>query len=98
MTATGTTEDTRWTIAYRNPRANHFKRATDFCGTWQEARDIGRLAAISRPDLEVWVTTTQAAEATGYVHSEDIANILANSGRRVQVLNTGTIAVFGFLS
>lgn len=34
-----------WTLAYRHPRANHFKRVTNWSGTWHQAYEMAGLLA-----------------------------------------------------
>lgn len=81
-----------WTIAYRKPRANKFHRATDLATDWDAAREIAKAVGNEHPDLQVWITTTAESERVGYTHAEDARNILTDSGRRVLVTDTGSLA------
>jgi hypothetical protein len=90
-----------WTIAYRNPRANHFKRAANWSGTWAEAVEMARVFGDLHPELQVWYTTTVEYERwttaevnAGTLHHsylEDVANIMVDSGKRVRVCETGQV-------
>ena len=83
-------DSTYWTIAYRNPRANRFKRVTDLATTWDGAVEVaGRFAG---KGLDIWVTTNAASEAAGHTCAEDVGNILSNNGTRVRVFDTGSMA------
>ena len=89
-----------WTLAYRNPRANHFKRLTDWSGTWAEAEKLAGVAKKAHPELEIWYTGTLVSERAGFVHPDDCGNILVptgngRKGRRVQVRETGSLAALG---
>lgn len=98
---------TTWTLAYRTPRANHFKRVTNWSGTWHQAYELaGKLA---QTGVQVYYVTTQGYElaetkrlaqevATGrmtnemaYSYLEDHGNILVDSGRRVKMRETGRL-------
>lgn len=87
-----------WTVAYRNPRANHFKRVTDWSGTWDEACQMAGRVGAAHPELEVWYTSTKASEDAGWVHPDDCGNILVPSkrsryaSRRVQMRETGRLS------
>lgn len=83
-----------WTIAYRKPTANRFERVTDFAGTWDEAVEMAQLAVQLRSDLQIWYVPTAEAEAAGYSCDEDRGNILVESGKRIRITDTGTLAVF----
>ena len=80
-----------WTIAYRKPRANRFHRVTDWAGTWDEAYDMSAKFCDRHRDLQVYYVPTHEAETTGYVPAEDVGNVLVDSGRRVQIVDNGTI-------
>src|SRR6185369_16308712 len=80
-------EPARWTVAYRNPRANRFLRVNGWAGTWNEARLMGQRFGTEYPDLQVWLTTTKDAEASGYCVPEDVGNVMVESGKRVRVLD-----------
>jgi len=84
-------ESPTWTLAYRTPRANHFRRCADWAGTWQEAYDQAQKFGRLNPHLQVYYTSTRAAELAGDVVPEDCANILTESGRRVAITDDGTI-------
>lgn len=83
--------DTYWTLAYRNRRANHFKRVTDVATSWDAARELANEFKVQLPDLDIWVTTTRQAEIDGYTCAEDAGNILTDSGRRVKMRETGSL-------
>lgn len=85
-----TKDATFWTLAYRKPRANRFKRVTDLATDWHGAMAAAEL--FTGKGIEVWVTTNAAAEAAGYTCAEDVGNILSNNGTRVRVVDTGTLA------
>lgn len=86
--------DTRalWTIAYRKPTANRFQRVTDWCGTWDEARDMGDRFAQLHPKLQVYYVPTAESEANGYRAAEDIGTVLnEKTGKRIKIVDTGTL-------
>lgn len=80
-----------WTLAYRKPTGPVFHRVTDWCGTWQQAHDLAGEFGRSHPELSVWYTPTRQAELDGYSSAEDAGNILTAAGRRVRVVDNGTI-------
>lgn len=51
-----------WTLAYRTPRANHFKRVTNWSGTWHQAYELAAKLMEAEPTLQVYYVTTQAYE------------------------------------
>jgi hypothetical protein len=89
-----TDEDTddRWTIAFRNPRANRFRRVDDVAVCWHRAHEIAGRVARAHPELQVFYTVTAAAEAAGDVVPEDRGNLLVDSGRRVRVVEGAKLA------
>lgn len=91
MTETRATEAANWTIAYRKPRANRFLRVTNWSGTWREANEMAGKFAALHPELQVWYTSTRAAEDTNYVQAEDKGTIMVESGRRVRVVDAGVL-------
>jgi hypothetical protein len=90
----GTGEDdmreSTWTVAFRKPRANRFRRVTDWSGTWHEAEQMAR-RTIDRDELEVWYVPTRQAELDGHVWPEDVGNILTNTGRRVRIVDNAVL-------
>lgn len=63
-----------WTIAYRKPRANKFHRATNWSGTWEQARVMaGRFAELQDDAVQVYYVTT--AEYEAWELAEDRARI-----------------------
>jgi len=86
-----TTEPKNWTIAWRKPHANRYQRATNWTGTWHQAVNMSRAFAERNPELQVWYVPTLDAEQTGYVCEEDRGNILGDNGRRVRIVDNGTI-------
>jgi hypothetical protein len=80
-----------WTLAYRKPRANRFQRVTNWCGTWAQSLTMSMVFGAAHPDLEVFYTVTRAAEEAGYSNDEDKGNILTGTGRRVRIVDAGTI-------
>ena len=80
-----------WTVAYRRPRANTFRRVTNWSGTWNEASGMATRLMELQPELEVWYVPTQAAEADDYSQPEDRGNILTHRGTRVRMTETGTL-------
>lgn len=86
------TETATWTIAYRMHRcAPRFKRVTNWAGTWAQAREVAGLFALANPDAEVYYVSSRQAEILGLVVEEDQRNILVDSGRRVQMFETGKL-------
>jgi predicted nucleic acid-binding protein len=81
------TEGATWTIAYRKPRANRFLRIGSWSGTWTQANALAGLFAEANPELEVYYTSSHAAEVAGRVVEEDRGNILVSSGKRVRIVD-----------
>lgn len=92
-----------WTIAYRmSKHANHFKRVTNWSGTWNAARIMAAEFEAHNPGAEVWYVPTAeyetyqrgmiesgAFEDTGI--SDDFGNILMDSGKRIKMRETGSV-------
>lgn len=92
-----------WTIAYRmSKHANHFKRVTNWSGTWNAARIMAAEFEAHNPGAEVWYVPTSeyenyqrgmiesgAFEDTGI--SDDFGNILMDSGKRIKMRETGLV-------
>jgi hypothetical protein len=51
-----------WTLAYRTPRANHFKRVTNWEGTWHQARELAAKLLETEPGLQVYYVQSAASE------------------------------------
>lgn len=51
-----------WTLAYRTPRANHFKRVTNWSGTWHQAYDLAGKLMEAQPGLQVYYVQSADAE------------------------------------
>lgn len=51
-----------WTLAYRTPRANHFKRVTNWSGTWHQAYDLAGKLMEAQPGLQVYYVRSADAE------------------------------------
>ena len=51
-----------WTLAYRTPRANHFKRVTNWEGTWHQARELAAKLLEAQPALQVYYVQSAASE------------------------------------
>lgn len=79
-----------WTVAYRKPRANRFLRV-DLALTWDQARQLAGQLCDDTEGLEIYYTTTAEAERVGYTSAEDVGNLLVDSGRRVRILEGGTL-------
>lgn len=82
---------TRWTIAYRKPRANRFQRVTNWHGTWNDAYAVAREFANANPELQVFYVPTLASEQDGH-NAEDAGNILVDSGKRVRIIDNGSLS------
>lgn len=92
-----------WTIAYRlSKNANHFKRVTNWAGTWNESRIMAAEFMAYNPDAQVYYVPT--AEYEDYQRhmiandfwsdsglSDDWGNILVDSGKRVKMRETGLV-------
>lgn len=85
---------TSWTIAHRKPSANRIVRVGGIALTWDEARTLAAQLGHVRPDLQVYYVPTLAAEVAGYVVAEDRGNILMHTGKRVRMVDTGTLDAF----
>lgn len=92
MTTT-TKIQTTWTLAYRNPRANHFKRVTNWSGTWAQAREMAAEFGKLDPALQIWYVPDAANEqrerdmiASGELpdlgYSEDWGKVMVGNGHR----------------
>lgn len=77
-----------WTLAYRKPRANHFRRVANWRGTWHQARELTGTFLEANPGLEAWYVPTADVER---IDEADRGNILVESGRRVKMRETGTL-------
>lgn len=93
-----------WTIAYRNPRANHFRRVTNWSGTWHQSVEMAKIFLAANPGIQVWTVPAEECErdqaariARGELqdhgYSEDWGNILLANGRRVKMRETGSLPV-----
>ncbi len=51
-----------WTLAYRTPRANHFKRVTNWSGTWAQAYYLAGELMKDEPGLQVYYVQTFQSE------------------------------------
>lgn len=85
---------TTWTIAYRKPRANHFRRVTNWSGTWAQAREVAATFQEASPDLQVYYVP--AADSAGQCEA-DRGNILMDSGKRIKIRETGELSPWGLL-
>lgn len=56
-----------WTIAYRTPRANAFKRVTNWAGTWHQAFELAGIFAKANPDLQVYYVPSADYERREFV-------------------------------
>ncbi|MEU8086326.1 hypothetical protein AB0B57_22290 [Micromonospora sp. NPDC049101] len=91
-----------WTIAYRKPRANHFKRAANFAGTWHQAREVAAMFMEANPDLQVYYVTTASTEqdeaariaagTLGAEYADDHGNVMLDNGKRIKVRETGQLS------
>lgn len=91
-TETNATPERRyWTLACRKRTANRFVRISDWSGTWHEAVNLAGAMIALRPELQVYYTTTAEAEANGYVTPEDCGNILTDAGKRIRMIDGGTL-------
>lgn len=86
-------ETPRWTVAYRKPKGNRFLRVDGVALHWDAATELALDLKEARPELEVYYVPTREAEETGWVHAEDIGNILAPTGRRVKILEGGVLPI-----
>lgn len=59
---TNSMEETMWTIAFRNPRANAFHRVTNWSGTWHQASEMAGIFGKANPDMQVWYTISRTYE------------------------------------
>lgn len=78
-----------WTIAYRKPKANRFLRV-DLALTWTQAAELAGRVGAARPDLQVWYTVSESWDAA-HPDCEDAYNILTDTGRRVRIMEGGTL-------
>lgn len=51
-----------WTIAYRTRRANHFRRVTNWSGTWRQNYELARKFGELHPELQVFYVPSAAYE------------------------------------
>ena len=78
-----------WTVAYRKPRAHHFRRA-DLKLTWQEAHELSQRFRTARPGYEVYYVPTAEVEQ-GYRNPDDRASITTEDGIRWPVREGGRL-------
>lgn len=97
----------KWTLAWRNSRyANRLVRATNWAGTWSQAFYLAgemreAMVKAGHSDAQVYYVTTleyereQAREiAAGTLrreYAEDHGNVLMETGRRVRMVDSGSI-------
>jgi hypothetical protein len=81
----------RWTLAYRRPRANYFRRVNNWEGTWAQALELAEIFSIAHPEFEVYYVPTRETEQDGSC-PEDRGNILVDTGRRISIRETGTLS------
>jgi hypothetical protein len=79
--------DTKWTIAFRKPRANRFQRVTNWYGTWDEAMALATVFAEANPELQVFYVPFLGSE-----HAEDAGTVLADSGKRVRIIDNAELS------
>jgi hypothetical protein len=75
--------ETRWTIAFRKPRANRFQRVTNWHGTWAQAYDLAKAFVEANPELQVFYVATSGMESD---------TILVDSGKRVRIIDNATLS------
>lgn len=92
-----------WTIAYRmSKHANHFKRVTNWSGTWNAARIMAAEFEAHNPGAEVWYVPTaeyetymgrmiESGELVAPGIAEGLGNILMESGKRIKIRETGSV-------
>lgn len=51
-----------WTLAYRTPRANHFKRVTNWTGTWHQAFEMAAKLSEAEPGLQIYYVQSAESE------------------------------------
>lgn len=84
-------EHADWTVAYRKPRANRFRRIP-LQLTWRQAQVLATLVFNALGgEYEVYTVSTAEAEATDRVAQEDKGNVLSHTGRRVRLVDTGAL-------
>lgn len=88
--------DRIWTIAYRRPKANRIKRLDGFAGTWKQARMLSAVVEAMNWDkgLEFYLLPTYEFDR-GRGRNQD-RKFLAYSGRRVDLVETGSLHELGF--
>lgn len=84
-------ETPRWTVAYRKPKGNRFRRVDGVALHWDAATELALDLKAAVPELEVYYVPTRAAEVEGWVDAEDIGNILVPTGKRVKILEGGVL-------
>lgn len=78
-----------WTIAFRmSKNANHFKRVTNWVGTWNESRIMAAEFMAHHPNAEVYYVPTLEAESAQDDHA---GTIFTESGRQVKIRETGQV-------
>jgi hypothetical protein len=80
-----------WTVAYRKPKANRFVRVDGVSVSWEAATELSQDVIKAMPGYEVYYVSTRQAELQGLVCEEDRGNILVPSGRRVRIVEGGTL-------
>jgi hypothetical protein len=93
-----------WTIAYRMSKyANHYRRVTNWTGTWSEARLMAAEFESHNPGADVWYVPSreheiqeaariESGESVDYGQSDDWGNILMADGkRRISMRETGEV-------
>lgn len=70
----------RWTVAFRKPKANRFRRVSGLAMQRQDAVDLASKLGSRFPDREFRCVQT-AADA-------DVPNLLTGTGKRVRIVET----------
>lgn len=85
-----------WTIAYRKPRANRIKRLDGFAGTREEALTLCTVIEAMNRDrgLEIYRLRTYESDVAQGQNQD--RKFLAYSGRRVALVETGSLHELGF--
>lgn len=81
--------ETTWTVAYRKPRANCFRRIDGVALSWDAATELALDVSQAMPGYQVYYVPT--AESDALRSDEDAFNILVDSGRRVKIKEGGVL-------
>jgi hypothetical protein len=90
-TATIVTDTPCWTIAIRPTETRGIFHRVDLALTWSQAVDLAGYVHTLTPEAAVWYVPNRQAELTGYVHTDDVLNVMVHTGARIRIKDDGVL-------